>query len=149
RVMFDASAVGKIEVEPGTSRFLRANAAMCKFVGYSEAELLRRTVLDITHPDDRDESRMLGQRLAAAESDVFDVEKRYIRKDGTAVWARTTVNVIRDAFGRSLRHVAVIQDLNARKQAEQDLKASKDRLQLALNAAQLGSWQYDPVSRVV
>jgi len=54
-------------------------------------------VLDVTHPDDRDESRYLGQRLVAGESDVFDVEKRYIRKDGTIVWARVTVNLIRDA----------------------------------------------------
>jgi PAS domain S-box-containing protein len=74
--------------------------------------------------------------------------KRYIRKDGTAVWARTTVNVIRDRSGRPLRNIAVIQDLNARKQAEQDLQASKDRLQLALDAAQLGWWQYDPHHRM-
>jgi len=106
-------------------------------------------VLDITHPDDRDQSRELGQRLVAGKSDVFDVEKRYIRKDGNVVWARVTVNVIRDASGRPLRNTAVIQDLNARKQAEQDLQASKDRLQLALNAAQLGSWQYDTGRRVV
>ncbi len=149
RIMFDASSVGKIEVEPGSTRFLRANAAMCKFLGYSEAELLARTVLDVTHPDDRDKSRELGQHLVAGKSDVFDVEKRYIRKDGNVVWARVTVNVIRDASGRPLRNTAVIQDLNARKQAEQDLQASKDRLQLALNAAQLGSWQYDLRHRVI
>ncbi len=149
RAMFDVSSVGKIEVEPGSGRFLRANAAMCKFVGYSEAALLARTVLDVTHPDDRDHSRELGRRLAAEESTTFDVEKRYVRKDGSVVWARTTVNAIRDASGRSLRHIAVIQDLNARKQAEQDLYASKARLQLALDAAQLGWWEYDPVRRAL
>src|SRR6266849_3258154 len=147
RAMFDVSSVGKIEVEPGSGRFLRANAAMCKFVGYGEAELLGRSVYDITYPDDLDGDRELCRRLDAGES-AFDVEKRYVRKDGDAVWARTTVNVIRDAFGRPVRHMAVIQDLNARKRAEEDLKASKDRLQLALNAAQLGSWQYDPRHRI-
>jgi PAS domain S-box-containing protein len=120
---------------------------MCKFVGYSEAELLVRSVYDITYPDDLELDHELCKRLDAGESD-FDVEKRYVRKDGEAVWARTTVNVIRDASGRPLRHMAVIQDLNARKRAEEDLKASKDRLELALNAAQLGSWQYDPRHRV-
>jgi PAS domain S-box-containing protein len=148
RAMFDVSSVGKIEVEPESTRFLRANAAMCKFLGYSEEDLLSRTVLGVTHPDDRHRSRVLGERLVAGKSDVFDVEKRYIRKDGKVVWARTTVNVIRDASGRPLRNVAVIQDLNARKQAEQDLQASKDRMQFALNAAQLGWWQYDPLRRV-
>jgi PAS domain-containing protein len=75
------------------------------------------------------------------------MEKRYIRKRGNAVWARVTVNVIREGSGRPLRNTAVIQDNNARKQAEQALLASKDRLQLALDAARLGSWQYDPLRR--
>jgi PAS domain S-box-containing protein len=149
RAMFNVSSVGKIEVEPESGRFLRANAATCKFLGYSEAELLARTVYDITHPDDLGYDRELCRRLDAGESDVFDVEKRYIRKDGKAVWARTTVNVIPDAFGRPLRHTAVIQDLSARKQAEQDLRASKDRLQLAFDATQLGWWQYDPLLGVI
>jgi PAS domain S-box-containing protein len=149
RIMFDVSSVGKIEVDPESTRFLRVNAAMCEFVGYSEAELLAQTVLDITHPDDRDRDRELGRRLVAGESHAFDVEKRYIRKDGNIVWARTTVNVVRDGFGRPLRNIAVIQDLNARMRAERDLEASKDRLQFALDAALLGWWQYDPLHRVV
>jgi two-component system CheB/CheR fusion protein len=107
--MFEISSVGKIEVEPESGRFLRANAAMCKFVGYSEAELLARTVYDIAHPDERDREPL--RRLVAVESDVFDVEKRYIRKDGNAVWARVTVNVIRDGSGRPLRNTAVSRTL--------------------------------------
>jgi PAS domain S-box-containing protein len=67
RAMFDVSSVGKIEVEPGTGRFLRANAAMCEFVGYSEAELLARTVYDITHPDDCDLDREPLPRMLAGE----------------------------------------------------------------------------------
>jgi PAS domain S-box-containing protein len=145
RAMFNVSSVGKIEVEPGTGRFLRANAAMCKLVGYTEAELLARSVYDITYPDDLEYDRELCQRLDAGESDAFDVEKRYIRKDGKAVWARTTVNVIHDASGRPVRHMAVIQDLSARKQAEQELQDSNDRLQLAFDATRLGWWQYDPL----
>src|SRR5712672_2982443 len=119
RAMFDVSSVGKIEVEPGSGRVLRANAAMCKFVGYSEAELLARTVYDITHPDERDRDREPLRRLVAGESDVFDVEKRYIRKDGNAVWARVTVNVIRDGSGRALRNTAVILDITERKEREE------------------------------
>jgi PAS domain S-box-containing protein len=148
RAMFDISSVGKIEVDPESARFLRANAAMCELVGYSEAELLARTVFDITHPDDCDRDREMCRSLVAGKLAAFDVEKRYIRKDGNTVWVRTTVNVIRDRSGRPLRNIAVIQDHNARKQAEQDLQASKDRLQLALDAALLGWWQYDPRRRL-
>jgi hypothetical protein len=64
------------EVEPGTGRFLRANAAMCEFVGYSEAELLARTEYDITHPDDCD----LDTTYARWRVRWFRHGKRYIRK---------------------------------------------------------------------
>jgi PAS domain S-box-containing protein len=148
RAMFDVSSVGKIEVDPGTARILRANAAMCKFVGYSEEELLGRTALDITHPADRKLSRELGDRQAAGELVAFDVEKRYIHKDGHVVWARTTVNVIPDGSGRPWRQTTSIQDITSRKQAEQDLQASKDRLQLAFDATRLGWWQYDPLRHI-
>jgi PAS domain S-box-containing protein len=148
RAMFDSSSVAKVESEYETGRFLRANAAMCKFVGYSEAELLARTVLDITHPDERERDRALCRRMVAGQLDVFDREKRYVRKDGKVVWAHTTANIIRDRSGRPLRYTVVVQDINARKQAEQDLQASKDRLQLAFDVAQLGSYQYDPRRRV-
>jgi PAS domain S-box-containing protein len=143
RAMFDVSSVGKAEVDPETGRFLRANTAMCKFVGYSQAELLARTVFDITHPDERERDRALLQRMVAGQLPVFDMENRYIGKDGRVVWARTTANIIRDASGRPLRYTVVIQDIGARKAAEQALQASKDRLQLALDATQLGSFHYD------
>jgi PAS domain S-box-containing protein len=148
RTMFDFSTVAKVETEYETGRFLRANNAMCKFVGYSETELLARTAFDITHPDERERDRALLRRMAAGQLAVFDMEKRYVRKDGNAVWARTTANIIRDRSGRPLRYTVVIQDINARKRAEQDLLASKDRLQIALNVARLGSYQYDPRRRV-
>ncbi len=119
RAMFEVSSVGKIEVDPKTGRFLRANAAMCKFVGYSEAELLARTVLDITHPDDRDSARELLRRMVTGELAVFDMEKRYIRKDGNTVWARVTANIIRDESGQPLRDTAVVQDITERKEREE------------------------------
>jgi PAS domain S-box-containing protein len=147
RAMFDSSAVGKIEIEVCTGRFLRANAAMCKFVGYSERELLSRTVFDITHPADRDADRTALRSMDTGSLPVFDREKRYIRKDGEVVWARVTANTILDEAGRPMRNTAVIQDINERKQAEQDLEAGRTRLQLALDTARLGWFQYDPARR--
>ncbi len=118
RAMFDISSVGKVEVEPASRHILRANAAMCEFVGYSETELRTRTILDITHPDDHDRDRELLRRMVSGELDLFDVEKRYIRKDGNTVWARVTVNAIR-VPGRPLRNTGVILDITERKQHEE------------------------------
>jgi PAS domain S-box-containing protein len=92
---------------------------MCKFVGYSEAELLARTVFDITHPEDRAGARELLRRMATGELAVFDLEKRYIRKDGKTVWARATANIIRDESGQPLRDTAVVQDITRRKEREE------------------------------
>jgi PAS domain S-box-containing protein len=147
RAMFDSSAVGKIEIEFPTGRFLRANAAMCRFVGYSEQELLERTVFDITHPDERDQDLESLRSMDAGMLPVFDREKRYIRKDGKVVWARVTANTIRSEAGRPARNTAVIQDISDRKRAEQELEASSTRLQLALAATRLGCFQYDPLRR--
>jgi PAS domain S-box-containing protein len=119
RAMFEVSSVGKIEVDPESGRFLRANAAMCKFVGYTEEELLARTVFDITHPDDRDHAYELLRRMIAGESAVSDLEKRCIRKDGNTVWARVTANVVRDESGRPLRNIAVILDITEHKEREE------------------------------
>jgi PAS domain S-box-containing protein len=149
RVMFDESSVGKIEIVPEQGRFLRANAAFCDFVGYSEEELRDLTVWDITHPEERERDREPVRRMISGESPGFDVEKRYIRKDGTPVWAHTTVNLIRDKSGHPVRNFAVIQDINERKRGEHALRASKERLQLALDATQLGWWQYDPLRRLI
>jgi PAS domain S-box-containing protein len=149
RAMFDESSVGKIEIVPEHGRFLRANTAFCEFVGYSEEELRDLTVWDITYPEERDRDREPVRRMISGESPGFDVEKRYIRKDGIPVWAHTTVNLIRDKSGRPVRNFAVIQDINERKRAEHALRASKQRLQLALDATQLGWWQYDPLLRVI
>src|SRR5258708_18215590 len=102
-----------------------------------------RTALDSTHPDDGARSRELGGGQAAGELVAFDVEKRYIHKDGHVGWAQAAVNVIPDDFGRPWRQTSVIQNITPRKQAEQELQASKDRLQLAFDATQLGWWQYD------
>jgi PAS domain S-box-containing protein len=148
RAMFDESSVGKIEIVPEHGRFLRANAAFCNFVGYSEEELGNLTVWDITHPEDRDRDREPVRRMVSGESPSFDVEKRYVRKDGTSVWAHTTVNLIRGKSGYPMRNFAVIQDINERKRAERALQESKDRLQIALNIAQLGSYLYDPRRRI-
>jgi PAS domain S-box-containing protein len=115
--MFEVSSVGKVEFEPQTGRFLRANAAMCKFVGYSEAELLARTAYDISQPDEREREPL--QRLMAGKSDVLDMEMRYLHRDGGTVWARTTVNVVRNGSGRALRNMAVILDITERKEREE------------------------------
>ncbi|HXW71220.1 MAG TPA: PAS domain S-box protein [Methylocella sp.] len=143
RAMFDASSVGKVEVDPRTFRFLRANAAYCQLTGYSEAELHDLTVFDITHPDDRERNRAGVQRLMAGEAAAFDLDKRYIRKDGGTVWTRVTINLIRDGQGQPLRVIAAIADISAGKQAEEALRKSEERFRFVTARAEVGRWDWD------
>ena len=96
-------------------RFLEANAQWCEMLGYTEAELRRLRVADVTHPDCLAESVALIAQLKAGLSG-FVVEKRYVRKDGRAVFGLTNVTAVRDADGRPTGMLALIVDVTARKQ---------------------------------
>jgi PAS domain S-box-containing protein len=129
RAIFDMAGRGKALADT-TGRFLRVNRAYCEITGYSADELLGRTFLDITHPDDRLEDVLAIQKLIRGELATHEREKRYIRKDGSVVWARTSAVLLRDSEERPSRLVAVMEDISARKRAELELAEETRRLDI-------------------
>jgi PAS domain S-box-containing protein len=121
-------------------RFLRVNRRMCEILGYSEAELLTLTGRDISHPDDLDMINAQRPRLYAGKLDVVRIEKRYLRKDGSTVWAAFTMTVERDAAGKPEYEIAIYEDISSRKQAEDALRAAHD--ELARSNAELEQFAY-------
>jgi PAS domain S-box-containing protein len=105
-------------------RFLLVNPAYCAITGYSEAELLASDFLAITHPDDRAGNLHINRQLLAGDVASFDVEKRYVRKNGDVVWVLNSISVCHDDQGRPTHCVALCQDITQRKQAEEE----RDRL---------------------
>ena len=105
-------------------RFLRVNRRMCEILGYSEAELLNLRGRDISHPEDLDMINAERPRLYAGELDAVRIEKRYLRKDGSTVWAASTVTVERNSAGEPLHEIAIYEDIGARKAAEAALRAA-------------------------
>jgi PAS domain S-box-containing protein len=104
--------------------FTLVNPALCAITGYGEADLLNRPFLDMTHPDDRAHgAAQFWHAVATGESVVMDT--RYVRPDGTVVWASDSVAVLHDATGQPARVVMVVTDITARKQVEQALRASE------------------------
>ncbi|WP_309120582.1 PAS domain S-box protein [Paenibacillus sp.] len=99
-------------------RFQKVNPSICKLTGYSEAELLTMTYLDITHPDDAGVGERMRAKLIEGTMDDYQNEKRYIRKDGVHVWVQHTLSVVRDADGVPQVFVTQLQDISARKKAE-------------------------------
>jgi PAS domain S-box-containing protein len=122
RTSFELAAVGKVQIDPATGRYLRVNRKFCEITGYSADELRPLTPRDITHPDEREEDgRRLG-RMLRGEDAVYTNDKRYVRKDGSAVWVSVTAALIRDAEGRPARTIGVVQDLTERKRLEDRLR---------------------------
>jgi diguanylate cyclase (GGDEF)-like protein/PAS domain S-box-containing protein len=135
RAIFEMAGVGISEADPATRRFARVNRKMSEMTGYSEAELLRMSFLDLTHPDDQEFNRQEYLRLASGASDGFAMEKRYVRKDGRELWVQLTASLIRDAAGRLTRTIAVIQDVDAHHHAEQALRQSEELLRRILDGS--------------
>ena len=127
RAMFELAGVGQVQADPVTGRFLRVNHKQCEITGYSAEELLARTFSDITHPDDRERDLAQFRRMVRGEIPAESIEKRYVRKDGTVVWVHVTATVVRDAHGRPLRSVGIVQDINERKKTEEALRRSEER----------------------
>jgi PAS domain S-box-containing protein len=109
-------------------RFLRANRALCRMLGYDTAELAALTVKDVSHPDDRNLTDPDRGRLHSGETESAHFEKRYRRKDGTTVWADLTVAVARDAEGRPQYEIAIFDDITERKAADRELQEAHDEL---------------------
>ncbi len=145
RSTFEMAAVGISHVAPD-GHWLRVNQKLCEIVGYSEEELLKLTFQEMTHPDDLPADLALTEKILNGELDTFSMGKRYIRKDGSTVWVKLTVAAVRHA-DRKLKHfVSVVEDISARKQFEDALRNREERFRLSEAAAQVGSWEWDPVS---
>lgn len=132
RATFDNASVGIAHVAPDGS-WLRVNARLCEIVGYTSEELRAITFQEITHPDDLEADLSLLAAVAAGEIERYSIDKRYIRKDGSTVWIELTVACVRGDDGSPHYFISTVQDISARKSAEQMLRASEQRLRLILD----------------
>jgi diguanylate cyclase (GGDEF)-like protein/PAS domain S-box-containing protein len=123
RAAFEQAAVG-IAHCTFDGRFLRCNARFAEIAGYPIEELLQMSFQQITPPEDLVESEKVRNQLAAGTGTAATLEKRYLRKDGSLTWIKLTASVQRDTAGRALYSMAMVEDINARKEAEQRLAAA-------------------------
>jgi len=138
RAIFEQSAVGKSQISAATGRYVRVNQKFCALTGYTEAELMERTPSDITLEADRDRTEIAYSKLIQGEISLIEIEKRYLRKDGSEIWVLVNSTLLRDAKGRPSRTITVVQDIHARKQAEEQLRASEERFRATFVSAPVG-----------
>ncbi len=135
RHAFEDAPIGMALVAP-EGRWLRVNARLCEILGYETEQLLGMTFQDITHPDDQD-TIQFAWRLLSGEIRHYQIEKRYLHRDGHVVWVLLDVSlVLAEPDGAPLYFIAQIQDITDRKRLEAELAAARDE---ALESAQAKS----------
>ncbi|MDA0231123.1 MAG: PAS domain S-box protein [Proteobacteria bacterium] len=120
--------------------FQQCNPAIGRLLGYSVDELVGKHFSEITHPDDRADNIHLADRLIIGEISNFDMEKRFLRKDGSVLWAHLSVSITRDISGRPHSRIAIVEDISARKAALAALEESQARLLESQHVANVGNW---------
>ncbi len=109
------------------ARLLRANNTFCQMLGYSEEELIELGFVAITHFEDRVSSQEHLQRLLREQPPCVDFDKRYIRKDGVAIWTRVRISVLKTASEQPWYFVTHVEDISERKRARELLRRSEEK----------------------
>jgi PAS domain S-box-containing protein len=132
RATQDHADVGIAEVG-ASGGFLRVNPSFCEITGLTKEELLGATFLEFTHPDDRARDAHLFAEQVAGRLGSYTVEKRYRRSDGRDIWVSVNASPVRDDEGGFLFGVRILQDITARRAAEQRQKLLMDEVNHRVN----------------
>jgi two-component system cell cycle sensor histidine kinase/response regulator CckA len=126
RGAFNASSLGMaLTALDGT--FVQVNDRLAEMLGYSVPELTRLGVRGITHPEDVTEDLEFAEKMRVGEVDSYQREKRYLRRDGSVLWAELTVSLVTGYDGTPTHVVAHIQDITAQKEAHLLFEATFER----------------------
>ncbi len=130
--VFNQAAVGMVYacVKGAKSKLLACNPCFCEMLGYTAQELKQLTVAQITYPEDRQAYKSKISELLSREISYFCLEKRYTRKDGSILWANTTVSILNDSEGKPSYCVVIIQDISQQKRTQIALTQSEQRLRI-------------------
>jgi PAS domain S-box-containing protein len=132
RISFDQAPSGAA-IASLDHKFIRVNEVLCKITGYTSEELTQLSYTDITHPDDLGLNLDLANQLANRLIEQYNIEKRYIRKDGQTIWVFLSSRAVKDDDGNPLYVLGTIQDITDRKNAELALKKSEQTLETLIS----------------
>jgi PAS domain S-box-containing protein len=145
RSVFENSAIG-VALTDLNGRFLGTNHVFQAMVGYTEEELHAVSFLDITHEDYRQANWALITELLEGKRRQFQIEKKYLRKDGSSIWVSNNVSLVPGTERVPRFIMALSEDITQRKRAEEALQRSEAYLAEAQKLAKTGSWAYNPAA---
>ncbi len=129
QALFENAPLG-ISIADSAGRFVEVNQAFLDMLGYTREAALALSILDVTHPDDRAETRRLGEEVGQGKTSSYRQEKRFVTREGESIWAMVRVTVLRDAAGTVRYWLGIMENIMERRQAE------KERQQMAVQVQQ-------------
>ena len=123
--------------------FQECNPAFCALVGYTEKELRTIDFVSLIHPEDREVNLVQVRRLRVGEIPSFEIENRYIHKNGEPVWVRKFVSVLHGEKGEPTNLIALVTNVTERKRAEEAIKESEIRYRRIVETTNEGVWLLD------
>jgi PAS domain S-box-containing protein len=142
RATFEQAAVGIAHVGLD-GRFLRVNRKLCEILHYAPAELMGITFQEITAPAYLDADLENVRKMLTKELATYCMEKRYVRKDGSLIWANLTVSLAREANGEPKYFISVVEEITQRKDTEEALRRSEARYRDLFENSPISLWEQD------
>jgi PAS domain S-box-containing protein len=137
RSVFTNAGLGMTVVDLD-NRLIDVNSVYQEMLGYSRDEILERSWIDFTHPDDVEPELALFEEMLRLDQDLFRLTKRCIRKDGSAIWTKLIVTIIRDTQNRPQFTIGMIDDITRQHQMEIELRESDDRFRATFYESPIG-----------
>lgn len=157
QAVFNNAGIG-IAVADKYGKLQRVNKYFIEMIGYeNEKDVLKLFVGEITHPEDREETRSAFENLTKGRHNLYRTEKRYIRKNGEIIWGDISVSPVIQEKGESGLFIATVVDITETKQAGQLLKESQAQLNSVITSAPIGiglvadrvfSWTNDMITEI-
>src|SRR5437870_1813136 len=118
---YERAPIGITECSP-EGKYVGANEEFCRILGYRKEELLQRGVKDVTPKEDYSREIKLHRQLVAGEIPFYEIEKRFVRKDGAIIWVQILRSLVRHADGTPLYTIGAVRDVTEHKAAEEKVK---------------------------
>lgn len=149
RTLYEKVPAGVVSVDIDTGLIVQANPKFQAMTGYGEDDLKKMRPVDLTYPEDRQETVENLSKLGRGESEGFHIEKRFVRRDGSVFWADIIVSILRNEADKSVRTIAIVADIEERKRWEAALKASEQRLQEIIDLMPVSLYIKDESSKIM
>lgn len=146
KAVFDGANIGISMINPD-GKYVMANDWWLNYLGYSHEEMYQLTNLDITHPDDQEESSKMIKLMLNSEISQYRLEKRYVRKDGKVVWGDLSVSAIYNEANKPYLFAGMVMDITKQKSDQEALQRSEKRYRLITENSTDVIWVLDVESR--